>query len=157
YAIAIEDPNNEWDVQIFQQTSASTNWPKATATVGSGYVLTGGGAQANWQDNGNFLTASYPDLPANATTATSWVASSKDHFVADVSTITAYAIGMKSTKGIPLTTKIFTKVSASAALPSTSALVDSGYTLVGGGAKVNWEGGLGNLLIKSFLGDGGWK
>ncbi|GEM_PF-1237945 len=159
YAIAIYDPKDEWDVKIFQATSAAANHPTATATVESGYVLTGGGARSNWQGAGNLLTASYPDPSDNKTNAKSWIASSKDHLAADVTTITAYAIGLKSKAGVVLSTKVFTKTSESASHPSATAVVDSstGYTLVGGGAKANWQGGAGNLLIKSFPDNLGWK
>ncbi|HEY1248150.1 MAG TPA: hypothetical protein VGE97_04115 [Nitrososphaera sp.] len=74
WAIAIYDPNNQLDVKIFPEDSATSHWPSATATVGKGYVLTGGGAQAKWKVQGSLLTASYPIPLLRDQMSTQWVA-----------------------------------------------------------------------------------
>jgi vibriolysin len=43
YAIALHDPNNEWDVTIKQETSNPAPHPQAVAVLSDDYVLTGGG------------------------------------------------------------------------------------------------------------------
>jgi hypothetical protein len=92
WAIAIYDPKNECEVKILPQESAKAQHPFATAPVPEGYVLTGGGAQANWKTNGSLLSASYPNG------STGWVAKSKDHGSGneEEATVTAYAIGIRA-------------------------------------------------------------
>jgi hypothetical protein len=90
WAIAIHDPKNECEVKMFPRQSDPRQWPAVTATLPEGYVLAGGGAQANWKGAGSLLTASYPDG------STGWVAKSKDHVDKEEATVTAYAIGIKA-------------------------------------------------------------
>lgn len=151
WAIALHDPNNEWEVDIFSSTSTPSLIPSATAAVGSGYVLTGGGAEAHWSTEGSLLTASCPQGSVN------WTAKSKAHINAESASITSYAIGIRARNGVSgPSMKIFAKDSASAQHPSTEASTDSGYSLVGGGAQVNWKG-QGNLLTASFPDGNKWK
>jgi hypothetical protein len=162
WAIAIHDPKNECEVKIFPKESAKAQHPSATATVPQGYVLTGGGAQANWNSKGSLLTASYPN------DSTGWVAKSKDHGSGneEAATVTAYAIGIKAADSASRSvkeifekknfeTKLFTATSAKEENHPTAVIsVDLDYVLVGGGAYVNWdrEGGnrKGNLLTASY-------
>jgi hypothetical protein len=148
YAIAIYDPNNEWDVRRFP--SAPSNpaaHPTAVASIDStvGYILTGGGAIVKWKEAGNLLTASFPSSDV------SWEARSKDHDISSPASITAYAIGLKHRKNAvrperkappPVTGK-------TAAHPTASICLGSNWILTGGGAVDNWSGA-GNLLTASY-------
>jgi hypothetical protein len=97
YALAINDPDDVWDVIVAYETSDPASHPSAVATLPLDYTLTGGGAYVNYgTGNGNLLTASFP------TTDYAWEARSKDHILSDPAPITAYAIGMKSKIGIGL-------------------------------------------------------
>src|SRR5215813_3149380 len=89
FALALHDPNNEWDVLIKRETSDPAPHPTAVAILPDGYVLTGGGAFVDWHGAGNLLTASFPNSDR------SWEARSKDHDVSDPAAITAFAIGIK--------------------------------------------------------------
>jgi hypothetical protein len=147
WAIAVWDPEDQWDVRIFPHTSEKTSHPSATVLVDSGYLMTGGGARVDYGDgDGNLLTASFP-LSANA-----WQARSKDHMYASQATITAYAIGIKPRTGENhLEVKLFppSESSSKEEWPKHQITVDGGYVLTGGGALVNWQGS-GNLLTASY-------
>lgn len=151
WAIAIYDPTDLWEVDIFSTTSDSASHPLATANISNSFVLTGGGAAANWSGNGSLLTASYPEGTVG------WTAKSKDHVVSESVSITAYAIGIRARNGASgPSVKIFTNTSSPAQHPSTEVSTNSGYSLVGGGAQVNWRGN-GNLLTASFPEGNQWK
>jgi hypothetical protein len=151
WVIALHDPSNEWEVDISSATSAPSPIPSSTATVGNGFVLTGGGAEAHWSTQGSLLTASCPQG------STAWIAKSKAHQFAEDASITAYAIGVRARNGVSgPQMAIFTKDSASAGHPSTEASVDPGYLLVGGGAQANWIT-QGSLLTASFPNGNEWK
>lgn len=74
------------------RTSALANHPSTTAFVPPGYVLLGGGARPNYGGAGQLLVASWGTGDSNPP---SWFAKSKDHVVADPSTITAFTISVK--------------------------------------------------------------
>ncbi len=145
YAIAIYDPNNQWDVRVFQNTGSSANYPEATVKVDEGYILTGGGAKDNWSGTGNLLTASYP------VTSDTWKAKGKDHGSADRTNITVYAIGIKPAKKCSkkIENKIFQASSDVSNHPSGSVNITGNYIMVGGGTIANWSRA-GNLLTSSY-------
>jgi vibriolysin len=144
YAIALHDPNDEWDVHIKSEPSNPAPHPQAIAVLPAGYVLTGGGAFVNWHGAGNLLTASFP------TSDTSWEVRSKDHDISDPSQITAYAIGIRPKhNGKKLHHEIRREKGAVAAHPTAHVQLDSGWSLSGGGALDDWHGA-GNLLTASF-------
>ncbi|MCB0425184.1 MAG: trypsin-like peptidase domain-containing protein [Mangrovimonas sp.] len=145
YAIALYDPNNQWDVRVFQTTGSTANYPEATVRVEDGYVMTGGGAKDNWSGAGNLLTASYP------LTNDTWKAKGKDHGNADRANITVYVIGIKPTKKCSkkLKNKIFQSTSDIANHPSGTVSVNRNYYMVGGGTISNWSRA-GNLLTSSY-------
>lgn len=144
FALALHDPNDEWDVQIAQETSAPAQHPQAVAPLPQGYVLTGGGANVEYNGAGNILTASFP------TGETSWEARSKDHDIPDTATITAYAIGIKHRKGQIRVRHLITRATGTVAEhPTAQVKVGTGFTLSGGGAIDNWTGA-GNMLTASF-------
>lgn len=145
YAIAIFDPNNQWDVRIFQATGATANHPEASVKVEEGYVMTGGGAKDNWSGQGNLLTASFP------VTNDTWKAKGKDQGVADRANVTVYAIGIKPVKKCSkkLENKIFQATSEPANHPSGRVEISGNYFLTGGGTIANY-GGWGSLLTSSY-------
>lgn len=145
YAIALYDPQDQWEVRIFQDQSAASSHPEVTVRVDSGYVMTGGGAYSNYSGAGNLLTAMYP------VSDNTWGAESKDHMNPDPSVLTAYAIGIRPrAKDAPLpTVKVTSFESLPQSHPTASVAVADGFTLTGGGAKVRWNAA-GNLLTAVF-------
>jgi len=151
WAVALFDPNDEWDVRVVSERSSPTSHPTVSATLPEGYTITGGGAEAHWTGDGSLLTASYPQ------SSRSWQARSKDHIKPDPAALTVYVIGIRPRNGAPSPESVFFKAqSGRQSHPSATASVQSGYVLVGGGAEVNWQGA-GNLLTASYPdGQGGW-
>lgn len=149
-AVAIRDESNRWDVVIDTQTSGKESHPTVQARLRPGYVLTGGGARANWTGAGSLLTASFP------ATNEVWEARAKDHGVSDPSTVTAYVIGIRARNGSQPTNQIFTSQSGVKSHPSESVYLEDGWRLTGGGARVNWSGA-GSLLFASTKGDNSWR
>ncbi len=145
FALAISDPNNEWDVVIDQNTSnIRLPHPQATARLRAGYTMTGGGAFVDYHGAGSLLTACYPDSDST------WQAHSKDHDVSDPSLITAYVIGIKH-RGLlhRVQHSITSATGGSAPHPTAQVQVGSGFTMCGGGAVDNYSGS-GNLLTASY-------
>ena len=144
FALALHDPNDEWDVVISREKSDPAPHPHAVSPLPQGYVLTGGGALVEYNGAGNLLTASFP------TGDTSWEARSKDHDISDPSSVTAFAIGIKHRKGLIRVRHLISRATgAMAPHPSAQVHVGNGFTLSGGGAIDNWNGA-GNLLTASF-------
>jgi hypothetical protein len=145
FALAISDPNDEWDVVIDQNTSPiKLPHPQAVATLRPGYVMTGGGAFVDYHGAGNLLTASYPSSDST------WQANSKDHDVSDPSQITAYVIGIKHRTILHrVQHNIASFTGATAPHPTAQVQVTAGFTMCGGGASDNWTGD-GNLLTASY-------
>jgi LysM domain len=145
WAIGLYDPKDEWDVSIKtgQGPVHTAVLGTASASLDSGYVLTGGGAWATSNGPGILLTASYPDEKT-------WRAAAKDHGVPDDGTLTAYVIGIKPKTGPLPTGKVFgPKASESAPHPSDSQSIDQGWLLTGGGARTDCNV-VGNLLTASY-------
>ena len=145
FAIVIDDPDDIWEIQVFQsRPSPAANHPYQEISVGSGYVMVGGGAQVDYRGHGNMLFASYP---INETT---WRAQSKDHTVGDPATITAYAIGLKcKVAGVRVVSEIKRSRSNPGSRPLALASPSSGYVMLGGGAALNFSGP-GLLLTQSY-------
>lgn len=70
-------------------TPVGAHHPRVTVVVPD-FHLTGGGAVVNWNGAGSLLTASFPQ------DRQTWIAEGKDHIDSDISTITGYAIGFKT-------------------------------------------------------------
>ncbi len=88
YAIGIKSNSGvRIERGVFTASDFPTEHPTATAQLGPGWILCGGGAFDNWEGAGNLLTASYPQ-------GSGWVAAGKDHLEASPASITAYAIGL---------------------------------------------------------------
>ena len=151
YAIALHDPNDEYEVTIASEPSKPEPHPQITAPLPPGFLLTGGGAFVDWHGAGNLLTASFPSSD------TTWEVRSKDHDISDPAKITAYAIGIRQRKpnGKTLVHKIKQQKGAVAPHPQAQVQVDPGFTLTGGGALDDWSGS-GNLLTAMFPSGGTW-
>lgn len=149
WAITIEDLKDEWDVQIFNETSDIKPHPVISKKIDEGYTLTGGGAKTHKgaTSAGNFLTASYPR--DNST----WEAKSKDHNVPSPASLTVYAIGIKPRNGADFPNSYIAsqKSNIIEAHPSFEISLSSEYILTGGGAFLNeTPGGTGSLLTASY-------
>lgn len=129
--------------------------PTTYVDVPSDYVLIGGGAKvSNVGDNGALLTQSYP-----SSDLTRWYGASKDHKKTSNHKLEVFAVGLKL-KGITSDQlkqhmTIVSSTSSIASWPTTQVNLPSGYTLIGGGAKVNWTGE-GSLLVKSIPNGNAW-
>jgi hypothetical protein len=144
WAVALRDPQDQWEVEIFRKDSTPTQHPDVQVTVDQGFVMTGGGAQAHWHAEGSLLTASCP------VGRDTWRAQSKDHLRPDAVTLTAYAIGIRPRNGaFNVLSTVTEATSAVASHPWVTAGMENGWKLVGGGARVEWQGA-GNLLTASY-------
>lgn len=133
YAVGLYDPDDFWDVVRKNKTGGKkSDAPICSVSLPAGYALVGGGAKDNWSGAGNMLTASYPKQ-------NSWYGKGKAQLISDPSTITAYAIGIKSKIGIKVATKIQTSKSGRAHIPTANAAPTRGYDLVSGGAKTDYH------------------
>jgi hypothetical protein len=126
-------------------------------TMPSGYVQIGGGAYTSETEAGGYLIASYP-CPG----CSSWLGESHDHQVADTHTITVYSVGLKL-DGVSATTlashityptQIWLGPSHT---PAAAVTVASGYTLIGGGARVINNVSKGNFLTWSYPSGNTWN
>lgn len=150
WAIALEDPNDEWEVEIFQDTSDVRAHPNISKQIPENYILTGGGAKTHKGETnaGNFLTASFPR------DSVTWEARSKDHNVSSPASLTVYAIGIKPKNGVtnPYNSYIVSQTSNTAEPhPAFEVSLGSDFIFTGGGALLNWnQTGSGNLLTASY-------
>ena len=148
---ALFDPDDDWEVAVFESLSAVAQHPSGTVSVAPGFVMTGGGAQVLYRGPGNLLTSSHP---ADATT---WFVASKDHDQPDPAPIAPFAIGLRSRRGIPVATKTFEATSALASRPGIGVSVGAEEgLLVGGGGHINFSEP-GNLLITSIFDNDTWR
>lgn len=150
--------------QLLQSISTCANHPTVTLNAPTGTIILGGGAYVDWNGPcspitpvGNLLTAMYPN--DNLTT---WTVASKDHIKASPARIFAYAIVAQMQDGTPIPGELYKVVSGTSTTPSSSPTlrvdVPAEFTVVGGGAKVNYGTGNGNILFASHPtpGLGGW-
>lgn len=122
------------------------HWPEAQIYVPRGWKVISGGAQVQFFGHGQMLTKSYPIMEAE--TAVGWKVQSKDHLEADLGKIRAFAIALWD----PFhdwDVKVAKSYSTSAQHPSTTAILPSGYALVGGGADAKWRDP-GSLLVDNY-------
>jgi hypothetical protein len=123
--------------------------PSVTCAVDPAYALVGGGAEVEGSaPGGGLLTESRPDR-----TNQRWVARSKDHGVAHVHRIRAYAVGMQLV-GVSLSSlrqqiRVTAETSGGpVAGPGILMTVPEGEILLGGGARTIYSGA-GQLLWAS--------
>jgi hypothetical protein len=143
-------------IAVFQQRAAApqAHFHDLAAEVDPAMVVVGGGATAAEGPNGALLTASYPNDGRSA-----WLASSKDHRVPNPHRLTVFAIGMRINSGdMPrgrlLENLFFARTSSAPANhPRATASAPDDFTMLGGGFRVNWPPGAGNLATGSFPDD----
>jgi hypothetical protein len=142
-------------IVVSQQISGEHN--EVDISIPDDYVLVGGGGAVTPQATtpGALLTASYPG--SNFST---WHAVSKDHLTPFSHTLTGYAIGLKlegfTKKDLLTLISIDSLTSGDSAHPTAHVSVPKGYTLLGGGARVDYGNGLGNILVNSFPSGDTW-
>lgn len=141
YAIAIWDPNNDWDVVVRKSTSWRAQHPSSTATLPTGYVLVGGGADVQWRGLGNMLVETFP------ASSYSWKSSSKDHLKADSAQVVSYGIGLKHRGGGTLSSRVRSGRFGPVQHPHGTILSTKGWSFVGAGASIT-KGGVGNMLVR---------
>lgn len=141
-------------IKVWSAQSAKRAHPSANVCVGQDYKLVCGGVRVNWQGAGNLLTASYPIVSQSSygiNTAHCWEGKSKDHIIPSPATLDVYVIGIYDPDD-ELDIRVWYGQSSPAQHPSTKIGVGSGFTMICGGAKSNWDidGGSGNLLFASY-------
>lgn len=155
--IALYDPEDEWDVKLFQEKSDFQRQVQAVRVdILPNYDLTGGGAtvtdstqlkKAGGYVNA-FLVSSYPTLDGKA-----WIAESHDHLEKDLHHLEAFAIGIRPTHGQEFDVRYFSQETGPDAHPSATALPadeNESLVLLGGGAQLHEK--VDNHLIASYPG-----
>lgn len=136
---------------VVKTTVNSAQHNSCTVQVDPNYVCVGGGCQANYNNGyGAYITESRPLLDKSG-----WVGSTVDHLRANSHTITTYAIGL-NVAGISRQTlfnNIIIKLDSSSSInlvgsPTKQVYSDYGYSIIGGGAKLTYNGA-GGMLIES--------
>jgi hypothetical protein len=145
WAIALHDPDERWEIQVFRENSALANHPQQAVSVPPGWVMTGGGAQDSYSGAGSLLTASYPK------SADTWEARGKDHAHIDPAMLTAFAIGIRpKAPGAPVPhTQLFSATGQPTNHPEQTVQLGPGFTLASGGALDDFTGA-GSLLTASY-------
>ncbi len=151
WAVAVYDPSDAWEVQVFTSSSSSAAHPGVTVAVPSDFLMTGGGGRVTYSGYGSLLTASFP------VDSRSWQVRAKDHLVSDPAIATAYAIGLRSKNGTALPrSQIVAATGAVNSHPSQQVAVPPGYVMTGGGAIDEFRG-LGNMLTAIYpMGETTW-
>jgi hypothetical protein len=133
-------------------TSGKAQHPQVTANINRDFVLLGGGFDIAYFGKGNMLTDSFP-------ASNRFIVKSKDHIESDQSTITSYAIGIRTT--IPGIGRFETRQVKAGPFnqdryPQGSAVMPKGFLLVGGGVETSdnyRDNFIPESLIKGFLKD----
>lgn len=151
-ALSVAGPFTDWSGKVSVVLVSTDFGPgdlvQGSVTVPDDYVLVGGGAYNYQGEPGSFLTGSYPSSDLRT-----WYIESKGRPGVTPYYLACYAIGLKieglSSADLRNYIRLTSATSGVASQPSASAsLTGSGYTLIGGGAKVNWSGA-GNFLTDS--------
>lgn len=146
------DPSGKVTTAVFRQQAPveAAHFFDFQVDVDPDMVAIGGGAIGAEVPQGALLTASHPNDGGTA-----WLASSKDHQLSDPHRLTGFAIGLKIA-GLNRSDllnnhlKFSRRTSGSAPHPAASAGVPAGFSMIGGGFRVNWPPGPGNLATASF-------
>ncbi|WP_269217946.1 serine/threonine-protein kinase [Actinomadura viridis] len=145
------DASGRVTTAVFRRRSSSEEevFTDFQVDVDPDMVVVGGGAIGADTPTGALLTASYPN-----SSRTAWLASSKAHAWSNPHRLIGFAIGLKIaglSRDQLLANLSFTqRTSESVNHPAESADVPAGFTLIGGGFRVNWQPGEGNLATASF-------
>ena len=151
----LADIGTDWSgliqVKVFSSGFIGGPWRSqwtVSQSVDPGWVCVGGGADLYYTGAGALLTASYPSLDKK-----SWNASSKDHAKTDLHRIAVYAVGLKIQGVSESELKSYITITSDTSVvtnhPFAHSYVPNNSILIGGGAKVNLNGGYGNLLTAS--------
>ena len=135
-----------FQTHVMLATSDTAEHPDVSVRVPDGYKLLSGGAFDDWSDPGNMLTASFPEGD------NTWRASGKDHVTLSPARVTAYATVTYDPDDIWDVQQFKSDLSQKSHHPSASSSVPDGYTLIGGGAQVQYSGA-GCLLTSSYPSD----
>ena len=161
--IALYDPSDLFNVRIFTGPVRGGHLePNEGIPVEQGYRLVGGGAKVNWKGEGALLI--YSGLTENpkcynkvfqGTTdqeCERWFSAGKHHMkIGEGSEIRGYSIGIKPEfSGVNLVTRFFNDIGERGHSPEKTLTADSGYTLIGGGGRVTWDGRAGILMTASY-------
>ncbi|MCW2859529.1 MAG: hypothetical protein JWP48_1237 [Actinoallomurus sp.] len=154
-----KDSSGRITIAVFreQATVEQAHFHDFATNVDIDLVAIGGGVEAAETPEGALITASYPSPNRWA-----WLGSSKDHNHPNPHLITVYAIGMKieglSRDALMSNLRFFGKRSDVAPHPAEEASVPPGFLLIGGGFRINWPPGTGNMATASFPdSDSTWK
>lgn len=143
-------------LKIFADTSDCAQHPTKLVVVDDGWHILGGGAFVDWGSGtctgpgalGNLLTAMFP------VSEDVWQVDSKDHLQPSPAQITGYCIAAQMQDGTsipPGDYQIFRSAkSPIEGQPVASVAVADGWVLVGGGAQVDYGGGVGSMLYASY-------
>ena len=129
-------------VVIFEAPGLPASKSEAQVSIPKHYKLLSGGARIDWTGCGHLLTASFPE---NEQT---WRALGKDHKYPSPAAITVFAVTLYDPENI-WETKVFSNTWGKDHLPTAKVEVPPEYVMVGGGAKVNYDGS-GNMLTESY-------
>jgi hypothetical protein len=137
-------PNNNYSIVV--GTSMATPHPSLQVNLPLGFTLVGGGARTNYSGLGNMLYESSPRSGVDA-----WVGAAKDHIQSDPSTITVWAIGLRTSflNDAGMSVSTFTRATNIVANHPRIAVVTPDFHITGGGARVIWNT-TGSLLTASF-------
>lgn len=160
---SLYDWSGEVEVRIYEASSPQAqSFQSVGCQVEPDFIVVGGGAYVDYGNGpGAFLTESRP-LDERLTT---WVASSKDHYLPCLHNLFVYAIGLRlrdrSGRSIPPSellrdVRLHSRTSDVRSHPKTEVPIPPQSFLLGGGARVNWTG-TGNLLFKSTPTPYGWS
>jgi len=146
--------NRAFEFQLLKATSTCAQHPTVSITAPRGTVVLGGGAYVDWtgpcatsaNPSGNMITAMYPNNDG-----TTWTVSAKDHLEPSPASVVAYCIVARQKDGGPIprdSYKIVSQTSNVVAHPTQQVNLPDGFSVVGGGARANYQG-LGSMLFAS--------
>lgn len=129
------------ELTMTQAESAPSQHPTVEVLVPAEHLVLGGGCLANWEKEGQLLTASHP-------TRDGWRCASKDHVTPEVGTVRAFVLSTPKSNGLV----VYTASSASglANHPQARADLPPQFTLIGGGCAVDYGQGAGSLLVNGY-------
>jgi hypothetical protein len=140
-----------------QVTSAVASHPSAQIVPSAPHQkVIGGGAFVDWKGAGNLLFSAFPSNPSDKANgvpwaySATWIAASKDHEVADPSTITAFDVVLIDPQEQYIVRQFQQEVPA-AEQPRSEAILPAGFVMTGGGCNVEFPNNApGSLLTGSF-------
>lgn len=148
HVVALFDPDDQFEVVITESISDPGIDNVTSVKVAPEFTLVGGGAQIDVSPAGQLLTASFPSA------ADTWTAASRQHLIADVTTVRAYAIGLRARDGRSIRVTRVEATGVRAHHPTALAHVPLPQVVVGGGARTDHPA---NFLTASIPQGAGWR